>query len=112
MSNQIRDNLHPSVGVIDSTKIKGYLTCPRKFFFEHILGWKPIDSAHDLIYGQALHYALEYIYGQWKIKGKPGYDGKDIINGFDIFLNHYRQSFSPDTDATVGVKNQIGRAHV
>lgn len=105
MSNHISDNLHPSLQVIDSTKIKSFQTCPRKFFFEHVLGWRKSNSDHDLWYGQAVHYAFEHMYGQWKLRGTPGYTNRDVAEGFQKFLNHYRQKFAPDTDIQHAAKS-------
>ena len=105
MSNSVSKNLHPSLKVIDSTKIKSFQTCPRKFFFEHVLGWSPDQPSHDLWYGQAVHYALEHMYGKWKERGKPGYTERDAVEGFQKFLDHYRQKFAPDTDAGMGAKS-------
>lgn len=48
--------------IIDATKIQAYLTCPRAFFYEYCLGWRPDTPSYHLTFGQAWHTALEYIY--------------------------------------------------
>ena len=103
--NAVYNNLHPSMQVIDSTKIKSFQTCPRKFFFEHVLGWRRQNSDHDLWYGQAVHYAFEHMYSRWKERNKSGYTQRDVAEGFQKFLDHYRLKFSADTDIQHSAKS-------
>lgn len=85
------DNLtpHPSWEIKDSSKLDTYLACPRKYFYEYILGWRMDTPAHDLHFGQSWHVAREY-------QLLHGYD--DIQGAFNAFLAEYRKQFLPEDD--------------
>lgn len=51
-------DLHPTNDVIDSSKLKEYLTCPRKYFYRYVLGWEKTGKNIDLIFGEAWHRAM------------------------------------------------------
>uniref|UniRef100_A0A6H1ZSX1 PD-(D/E)XK nuclease superfamily protein n=1 Tax=viral metagenome TaxID=1070528 RepID=A0A6H1ZSX1_9ZZZZ len=80
---------HPSWQIIDSSKLDDYLTCPRCFFFCHVLGWRLDVPAHDLYFGECWHMAREYqlIHGY-----------SDIEGAYNTFLNQYRKKFPEQTD--------------
>lgn len=82
---------HPSQSIIDSTKLQTYMDCPRKFFYEYLLGWRSARPNNHLIFGAAIHLALEHIL-------LHGYRQQTILESFDIFNNHYRSHFDPSTD--------------
>lgn len=81
---------HPEWDILDSTKLDEYISCHRKYFFTHILGWQSDKPAHDLYFGECWHIAREHqlLYG---------YD--DIAGAYNKFENHYRKQFSVETDA-------------
>ncbi len=80
---------HPSWEIRDSSKLSDYLSCPRYFFYCHVLGWRLDTPAHDLYFGEAWHIAREH-------QLIHGYD--DIDGAFTAFLNHYRKQFPPQSD--------------
>lgn len=90
----------PTWKVIDGTKLNTYITCPRKFFYEFILGWRPLHTNHNLYFGLCFHIALEYMYGKWQKRGVPGYQASDIPGAYEIFFNEYRKQYDPDTDTS------------
>ena len=94
-------NEHPSWNVIDSTKLKAYIECPRKYFYEYVIGWAPDTPAHALWFGSAVHTALEYML---RHKPRHGYD-PDISVPYELFLKAYREKFPADTDDTYYPKN-------
>lgn len=49
----------PVHSIIDGSKLKDLKDCPRGFFFRHILGWTPEDPNIHLVFGSALHAAME-----------------------------------------------------
>ena len=80
---------HPTWEIIDSSKLDTWLDCQRKYFFEHLLGWRLDKPVHDLHFGNAWHKARE-----WQLI--HGYD--DIAGAYNAFIKFYREEFDPDTD--------------
>jgi len=80
---------HPSWLIRDSTKLDTYYDCPRKYFYEYILGWCQDVPAHDLHFGESWHHAREYML-------LNGYD--DIAGAYSAFINHYRLVFPEESD--------------
>jgi len=48
-------------GVLDSSKIQSFQSCPRDFFYSHILGWRSEGNSIHLAFGSAWHEAMEII---------------------------------------------------
>lgn len=81
---------HPTHLILDSSKLDIYLDCPRKFFYEYILGWRRDIPAHDLHFGTAWHEAREH-------QLLHGYE--DVEGAYAKFINCYREVFPQETDA-------------
>ncbi len=81
---------HPTWSIIDSSKLDDFITCPRKYFYAHLLGWRMDLPAHDLWFGSCWHLAREHqlLYG---------YD--DVQGAYNKFIGEYRKRFPPDTDS-------------
>ena len=47
--------------VLDSTKCKTYLACPRRFMYEHVLGWRQENVNIHLAFGICWHVAMEHL---------------------------------------------------
>ena len=76
---------------LDSTKLKDFKACPRKFFYSHVLGWRSQTPNIHLEFGSAWHEAMEHLL-------LSGYDNDSVIEAYDLFLRRYRQAFPPETD--------------
>ena len=87
---------HPTWAIRDSSKLDDWLTCPRKYFYLHILGWRLDIPSHDLHFGSAWHKAREHqlIHGY-----------SDVEGAYTAFLNEYRKHFDPETDELYKPKN-------
>lgn len=59
----------------DNTRIRDYRECPRRYYFRHIKGWRPIGTATPLAAGLGWHSGMDFI---WKhIKE---YDDETLTN--------------------------------
>lgn len=103
MSNNLK--LPPTINIIDTSKLNAYNTCPRKYFFRYILGWRPTVPSHDLLFGDAFHLGLETIYNHWKTTNTNGYTYDLLLKAYDVFLNRYRESYPEETDEDMSPKN-------
>lgn len=84
--------------ILDASKLQVYQTCPRKYFFAHILGWQPVEPNIHLVFGEAWHKAMETLLIH-------GY-GKDNLDlAYEKFLATYREHFSQVMDDTYFPKN-------
>jgi len=83
---------------LDGSKIVEYLTCPRKFFFRHILGWESIYPNKHLIYGGALHKALEFLYSHFPYNEDGTVKLEMIEAAYSEFISYYREYFGPEAD--------------
>ena len=82
---------HPSWKIFDSSKVQEFQTCPRKYFYRYILGWTSEYPNNHLVFGSAIHKALEHLL-------LNGYESKSISDAFDLFLEEYRSEFNEETD--------------
>jgi len=83
---------------VDNSKIKEFKTCPRKFFYSHVLGWKSQQPNNHLVFGSAWHEAQEHLL-------LYGYSQVEVLNAYDKFLTYYRTYFGPETDDFFPSKN-------
>lgn len=106
---------HKSWSMMDASKIKCFMTCPRKFLFEYLFGWRGNSINVDLTFGTAIHAFVEqlYIHGM----NEKGYEA-----GYKEFLNLYRAEISEGdeeleikcllknpTSASLLIKNYMSR---
>ena len=82
---------HPSWNIIDSTKLNCFKACPRKFFYEYGLGWRPDTPSNHLVFGASVHLALEHLL-------LHGCEPKTVNDAYQIFLEDYRKTLDPQTD--------------
>ena len=91
--------------ILDNSKLKAYMTCPRRYFFEYILGWRPEHTSHDLWFGQAVHLGLEHMYDIWRERGPEFGYSRLVQEAYHKFLEHYRKEFGVLTDIDHPEKN-------
>ncbi len=77
----------PAREIIDSSKLTDYQTCPRKFFFAHILGWRPSGSNIHLTFGTAWHKAKEHL--RWALHLEGNYSPLALQGAFKHFMAAY-----------------------
>ena len=84
--------------VQDSSKIQDYMRCPRRYFFNHVLGWRSDEPNIHLEFGTAVHIAMEILH-------TDGYTAEACAKAFQVFLKHYRRYFGPELDEANAPKN-------
>jgi len=89
--------IHPTWQVMDSTKLQSWAKCPRSFFYEYLLGWRPNRKSNHLVFGQAWHLALEHLY-------KHNFKPTECAPAYELFLECYRKDFPETTDEWFGGK--------
>jgi len=75
--------------VLDSSKIQKLMSCPRSFFYSHILGWQSTDPNIHLVFGSAWHEAMEYLL-------KTGPTVESAQEAYERFLEVYNKEFNSD----------------
>jgi len=89
---------HRTFNKVDASKLKEFITCPRKYFYRNVLGWDRESLNIHLEFGSAWHEAMEHL----KIYGYE----EDSVNGaFAKFLKYYRKAFDEVTDRDNAPKN-------
>lgn len=78
---------HETWKIQDATKIQCYMDCPRKYFYEYVLGWQNEAPNIHLEFGSAWHLAMEHLL-------LNGYDDVAILGAYEKFVSYYRQFFS------------------
>lgn len=110
---------HESWAIIDSTKLQQYKDCPRKFFYEYLLGLRPDNGNIHLNFGKLFHKAMEVLergrrsdeallkacevasnlfdeyFGRMAALEPERFKGKTLTNAIKA-LEQYRREFADD----------------
>lgn len=81
---------HDSWTLIDSSKLKTLMGCPRKFLYEYLLGWRSELPNLDLVTGQAVHLAMDYI-----IKHSPSDKSNEALleEAYQLYHAHFQKHY-------------------
>lgn len=77
--------------VIDPSKLSVYMSCPRKFFYEHVLQWREDYVSNHLHFGSCWHLAVEHLLNNQ-------YSKEAIEEACYLFYNAYRMKLDDETD--------------
>lgn len=84
--------VHPTWDIQDSSKLKAFMECPRKYFYSYVIGWQNSRPSNHLIFGSAWHEAMAHLYDN-------GFEKDNIFDAFNSkFLPYYRKFFDPGED--------------
>jgi len=86
---------HPSWKVYDSSKLKTFETCPRKFFYKYRLGWESLKPNVNLVHGAAIHNGMEELY---RAKADEGIFAAGSQRAYLAYLEEYTKSYNTDED--------------
>ena len=78
--------------IIDSSKLSTFMECPRKYFFNHVLGWRSSFPNNHLVFGSAWHLAMEHL-----MRNK--YSDQALEEAKQLFMYSYRQELPAEFDA-------------
>lgn len=82
---------HNTWAIVDSTKLKTYAACPRKYFYEYIVGWRPDKPSNHLHFGSAWHLGMAHLL-------EKGYTVEQVKEAYRLFEEEYRKEFPDYTD--------------
>lgn len=88
----------PEWNLLDPSKLNTLEECPRRFFYEYLLGWREDRVNKHFVFGSAWHLAMEYI--SWN-----GFSPESLNQAYKLFLNYYRSYFGEETDLDNAPKN-------
>ena len=74
--------MKPVRSYLSFSSIRTYQTCPLKYFFKYIAGLPEESVSASLVFGSAIHRAIEHLYRQQMIGG--------AAPGVDELLTHYQ----------------------
>ena len=89
---------HETWKVQDATKLQAYMNCPRRYFFEYVLGWRSEIPNNHLEFGSAWHMAMEVFY-------EKGVSLESAAEGYKKFEEYYREQFDETWDEGNAPKN-------
>jgi len=84
---------HSTWNVTDSSKLTTYMDCPRWFFWNYVLGWRPMGNSVDLVCGTGWHLIQEHLLAS--IRDHGCYTPEAVEAGYSAFLEYYSQHFEP-----------------
>lgn len=82
---------HYTWDILDSTKLQTFVDCPRRYFFNYMLGWDGESDNVHLIFGGAWHRAMEHLL-------LNGYAPKSVLDAYSKLNSYYRKYFSEEND--------------
>lgn len=90
---------------LDSTMLSSYKSCPRKFYLEYVLNYKPKEVSVHLHAGASFASGLEAARMAFYSDGKPAADAEGI--GLGALLRHYG-SFQHPADSAKSAERMAG----
>lgn len=100
---------HKTWDILDSSKVKAYMTCPRAFFYEYICGWRREGGGYHLHFGAAFHEALEFLYKNryMNFMGDKQKTELMVAGAYDAFMKAWDQKEMPFIDEKKNPENAL-----
>lgn len=93
--------------ITDATKLNTYQECPRKYFYNYVLGWRSDSPNIHLEWGGGIHEGMDVLL-RGKRAGIPFSDERLREAAYAAFLEKYSRSFDPAFDEGNGNKTALG----
>ena len=78
------------------TNLNNYLSCPLKFYYQNLIK-VPSAKNESMVFGSAVHYALEMLFKKMKNNNDIFPDETIFVNDFKWYLHTNREAFTPET---------------
>lgn len=97
----------PSAGselhdVLDSSKLNTFIDCPRRFFFEYVLGWRQNRPNRHLTFGSAWHEGMEVLMRSQDGE-KEGYTLDEIMEAYEAFCKVFNLVYGEKEEEGAGL---------
>lgn len=89
--NQVLKNYSLSV-----THLNNYLNCPLKFYYQNLIK-VPAAKSESMVFGSAVHFALQRLFEKMKQNGNTFPFAEDFMNDFNWFMQKNREAFTPES---------------
>ncbi|MBS1628298.1 MAG: ATP-dependent helicase [Bacteroidetes bacterium] len=78
------------------THLNNYLSCPLKFYYQNLIK-VPSAKNESMVFGSAVHYALEMLFKKMKTNNDVFPDETIFVDDFKWYLHTNREAFTPET---------------
>ncbi len=89
--NQILKNYSLSV-----THLSNYLSCPLKFYYQNLIK-VPSAKSESMVFGSAIHYALQRLFEKMKINNQVFPSIQELIEDFNWYMEKNRDAFTQES---------------
>ena len=84
-----------NIEAFDNTRLTEFKSCPRKYYFRHVMGWVPDKRRTPLIFGSAWHKAMEEVWADTcvhRVRDK----GQVLRGGLKAFMTEWQAHGMPE----------------
>lgn len=83
----------------DNTRLTSFKTCQRKYYYEHVRGWRPDRKSAALAFGGSWHAAMDAVWGNYKVANSKDAKAHIISHAYGAFVEHWTSEGMPHPDA-------------
>jgi DNA helicase-2/ATP-dependent DNA helicase PcrA len=106
---QFAETAHPEIDLVEETYIdqilkryslsvthlSNYLNCPLKFYYQNLIK-VPSAKSESMVFGSAVHYALQRLFEKMKQNGDSFLPKENMLEDFIWFMQKNRDAFTPE----------------
>lgn len=78
------------------THLNNYLSCPLKFYYQNLIK-VPGAKSESMVFGSAVHYALEMLFKKMKDNNDTFPSSDEFVNDFKWYLKSNKEAFTPES---------------